>query len=600
MSDTTITELELTDYITPEDFMVLDRGNKTYKINPSNIGGFNVDSTIYVSIDGNDELNTGKTSISPFKTIKKACKFANDNFPKKYTILVYAGEYLEENPIVLPENTALIGNDSRTVVIKPKNTTYDILWVNNSCYVYGITFKDYTEPSSAITFPKYETFDDEFDKAYNTLDLDIIIPTDRPIITNGPQIRECNSNTKGFTFPLQNLKTQVYNLSLSANNQTTNWINSLYNTISSITLDGPDRFPFIIPNINSTIPAFEDLVDYFRQRILDYDNQFDYYNINNYFSKSPAMHIYNRLPSDYSLMKSTPSVTEGGSVTITLNTINIPNFINVPYTVTGVSSDDINGASLKGNFYINNNTASVTFNIKGDAFTENTEILTLSLDNGKASVSVNILDNNPTYSLSTNASVQTINNLNYYVVNENQSVTITLNTRNVANSTNVPYNIIGVSSDDINGASLTGNFYINNNTASVTFNIKGDAFTENTEILTLEIPTKAINILIFINDTSKTGCIRTSGNWVITGKVAICESVTVNGHIFISNGATLWIKYPAHLTQPDNFDIHVQEGSGGLYATGTLSGGVLYVDSSGVYLDRPPPDYVTFSCADIC
>lgn len=126
MSDTTITELELTNFTTSDDFMVLDRGNKTYKINPSNIGGLNVDSTIYVSIDGNDELNTGKTSISPFKTIKKAYKFANDNFPKKYTILVYAGEYLEENPIVLPENTALIGNDSRTVVIKPKNTTYDI------------------------------------------------------------------------------------------------------------------------------------------------------------------------------------------------------------------------------------------------------------------------------------------------------------------------------------------------------------------------------------------------------------------------------------------------------------------------------------------
>jgi len=284
MSDTTITELELTNFTTSDDFMVLDRGNKTYKINPSNIGGLNVDSTIYVSIDGSDELNTGKTSISPFKTIKKACKFANDNFPKKYTILVYAGEYLEENPIVLPENTALIGNDSRTVVIKPKNTTYDILWVNNSCYVYGITFKDYNEPSSAITFPKYETFDDEFNKAYNTLDLEIIVPTDRPIITNSPYIRECNSNTKGFTFPLQNLKTQVYNLSLSANTQTTNWINSLYNTISSITLDGPDGFPFIIPNINSTIPAFEDLVDYFRQRILDYDNQFDYYNINNAFT----------------------------------------------------------------------------------------------------------------------------------------------------------------------------------------------------------------------------------------------------------------------------------------------------------------------------
>ena len=283
MSDTTITELELTNYTTADDFMVLDRGDKTYKIRPSNLGGLTVDSTIYVSIDGDDDANTGKTSTSPFKTIKRACKYADSNYTKKYTILVYAGEYLEENPIILPQNTSLIGNDSRSVTIIPKNKTYDILWVNNSCYVYGITFKDHLDPSSAIAFPKYINGNDEYDKAYNTTGLEIAIPENKPFITNGPYIRECNSITKGFKFPLQSVKSQNYNLAYTADNQTTQWINSLCNAISSVTLNGVNGFPFVVPNIASPLPAYEDIVDYFKSRVTNYEVEYDYYDINDAF-----------------------------------------------------------------------------------------------------------------------------------------------------------------------------------------------------------------------------------------------------------------------------------------------------------------------------
>ena len=74
----------------------------------------------------------------------------------------------------------------------------------------------------------------------------------------------------------------------------------------------------------------------------------------------------------------------------------------------------------------------------------------------------------PTYTLTSSASS----------INEGQSFSITLDTTNVANGTNVPYTITGVSSADIDSASLTGIFTVLNNSASVTFNVTADNLTD--------------------------------------------------------------------------------------------------------------------------
>lgn len=47
--------------------------------------------------------------------------------------------------------------------------------------------------------------------------------------------------------------------------------------------------------------------------------------------------------------------------TVTLNTFNVPDGEIVPYTISGVSSSDINGETLSGSFTVFNNTASQTF-----------------------------------------------------------------------------------------------------------------------------------------------------------------------------------------------------------------------------------------------
>lgn len=95
----------------------------------------------------------------------------------------------------------------------------------------------------------------------------------------------------------------------------------------------------------------------------------------------------------YSLSRSASSVDEGSSVTITLNTVNVANG-NIPYTIsgTGITSGDFSPATLTGNFNLSSGTASVTLTLSADATLEGAESFLLSLDNGKASISVSIND----------------------------------------------------------------------------------------------------------------------------------------------------------------------------------------------------------------
>ena len=72
----------------------------------------------------------------------------------------------------------------------------------------------------------------------------------------------------------------------------------------------------------------------------------------------------------YSLTSSATTINEGQSFTITLDTTNVPDGTNVPYTITGVSSADIGGVSLTGSFTVLNNSASLTINVTADQLTD--------------------------------------------------------------------------------------------------------------------------------------------------------------------------------------------------------------------------------------
>ena len=194
------------------------------------------------------------------------------------------------------------------------------------------------------------------------------------------------------------------------------------------------------------------------------------------------------------------NINEGSDLTVTLTTVNVPDDTTVPYTIsgTGITTADIGGNALTGNFTVTSNTATLILPITSDAATEGLETMTIALDNGESSVTVNINDTSVggavSYTLSSSAAA----------VNEGDSVTITLTTTNVDDATTAAYTITGVTSADIGGESLTGNFTINSNTANLVLTLANDVTTEGTETLNIALNNGQDNIDITINDTSIT------------------------------------------------------------------------------------------------
>jgi len=130
----------------------------------------------YVTPDGSD-TNNGQTISSAFATIKKATEAANlyiiANPGYKVTIFVKTGTYYENNPVVFPAGTTLVGDNLRSVSVYPDNPTLDIFQVNNACYVWGVTFRGHLSPAAAVAYPS----------------------TGAGLITTSPYVQNCSSIT---------------------------------------------------------------------------------------------------------------------------------------------------------------------------------------------------------------------------------------------------------------------------------------------------------------------------------------------------------------------------------------------------------------------
>tara|TARA_R110000772_G_scaffold202490_6_gene312818 strand:+ start:708 stop:6215 length:5508 start_codon:yes stop_codon:yes gene_type:complete len=85
----------------------------------------------------------------------------------------------------------------------------------------------------------------------------------------------------------------------------------------------------------------------------------------------------------FSLSTNDSAVIEGGAFTITLTTTNVANGTNVPYTIggTGITSADLGGISLTGNFVVSSNTATLAITSTSDGATETSELFTIRLNN---------------------------------------------------------------------------------------------------------------------------------------------------------------------------------------------------------------------------
>ena len=112
------------------------------------LGGGQAQSVLYVSKSGND-ANDGRTLASAKLTIKSALSVATPGT----TVFVKSGEYIEQNPLLVPARVAIVGDSLRTVTIRPANTDQDICWVNNGSYIFQLNFKGHIAPGAAVAFP---------------------------------------------------------------------------------------------------------------------------------------------------------------------------------------------------------------------------------------------------------------------------------------------------------------------------------------------------------------------------------------------------------------------------------------------------------------
>lgn len=116
--------------------------------------------TIYVTINGNDS-NDGLTLDYPKRTVKAAAGISSSGD----TIKVSPGTYVENNPIILPENVSVEGAELRNCIITPQNPASDLFWVSNGNHLTDLSFHGQTASSNAavVAFkPLQGTADDRF------------------------------------------------------------------------------------------------------------------------------------------------------------------------------------------------------------------------------------------------------------------------------------------------------------------------------------------------------------------------------------------------------------------------------------------------------
>ena len=131
------------------------------------VGLVSVTNILFVTPDGNDE-NDGYLVSSAKRTVGSALTVAEAST----VIKISAGNYTENNPIILPEQVTLLGDSLREVSIIPQNPDEDLIYVANGNYVENISFTGSLNEGKAII-------------AFN--------PDKPSYVTQGPYIRNCTN-----------------------------------------------------------------------------------------------------------------------------------------------------------------------------------------------------------------------------------------------------------------------------------------------------------------------------------------------------------------------------------------------------------------------
>ncbi len=107
--------------------------------------GATVTNILYVTQDGSD-TNTGKKLGDAKRTIGAALTTATAGS----VIKVSAGSYLENNPLIIPEQVSIVGDSLREVSVSPQNADQDLFYVSNGNYVAEMSYTGTLNSGNAI------------------------------------------------------------------------------------------------------------------------------------------------------------------------------------------------------------------------------------------------------------------------------------------------------------------------------------------------------------------------------------------------------------------------------------------------------------------
>lgn len=112
--------------------------------------GATVTNILYVTKDGNDN-NTGKKLGDAKATIKGAVSAATTGT----VIKVAAGNYIENNPIYLPDQISVIGDSLREVSVSQQNTGSDLFYVGAGNYIAQMSFVGGPSTCAMVAFDPF-------------------------------------------------------------------------------------------------------------------------------------------------------------------------------------------------------------------------------------------------------------------------------------------------------------------------------------------------------------------------------------------------------------------------------------------------------------
>ena len=94
------------------------------------------------------------------------------------TVFLKSGDYAINNPLKLPPKTAIVGDNLRTVTIRPQNVDSDLFYMDNGTFIKDVTFRDHQNLAACVSF-----------------DPNVDSPGAGPFIVQSPYVQNCTSIT---------------------------------------------------------------------------------------------------------------------------------------------------------------------------------------------------------------------------------------------------------------------------------------------------------------------------------------------------------------------------------------------------------------------